>query len=234
MTITDIVNKTYFLTNTTVTSFPAADMLILINNAYERAVSLIMQVDGRWEWDDSNQTDLPIGTATLVDGQQDYSLAVTHLSISRVEILDSSGNYRQITPISESDLRGVALDEFMETDGMPVYYDKRGSSIFLYPAPAAGSVTTAKGLKIFFQRPPALYTSAEVTTGTKVPGFNSLYHDLIPYWVAYDYAMSKGLDAKITPLMNEIARKEDALMSDYQGRSKDENLRIRVVTESSR
>jgi len=234
MTITDIVNKTYFLTNTNSTSFPAADMLIAINNAYERVVSLIMQVDGRWEWDDDNQTNLPIATTTLVAAQQDYTLSVNHLDIKRVEVLDSSGNYVHLTPINESDLRGVALTEFMETDGMPVYYDKVGSSIMLYPAPATGSVTLAAGLKVYFSRPPLLFSAAEVTTGTKVPGFNSLYHSLIPLWVANDYFLSKSMTNKIPAIMNEANRLEDAIQDAYQVRSKDENIRLRVVHESSR
>lgn len=231
MTISDINTKISFLTNTNTTSFPSADRLILVNNAYERVVSLIMQTDGRWEWDDDNQTDLPIATTTLTSGQQDYTLAVTHLEITRVEIKDTNGNWTHLTPISEQDFRGIAQSEFMETDSIPVYYDKQGSSVFLYPAP---NYTQAASLKIHFKRPPALFTSAEVTTGTKVPGFNSLYHDLIPYWVAYDYCISKGINEKLTPLMNEIIRKEEMLTSDYQGRSKDENLNLRVVTNSTR
>ena len=205
-----------------------------MNNAYERVVTLIMESDGRWEWDDDNQTDLPLATTTLVDAQQDYGLAVTHLDIVRVEVKDSSGNYNQLTPISQSDLKGKALDEFMKTDGMPVYYDKLASSVFLYPAPAAASVTTSEVLKIQFKRPPALYTSAEVTTGTKVPGFNSLYHGLIALWASYDYCVARGLQDKKRDLMFEITTLEDSLQSAYQDRSKDENLKLRLVRETTR
>jgi len=233
MTITNIVNKVYFYTTTNSTSFSAADMLLSINNAYERVASLIMQSDGRWEWDDDNYTDLPIATTTLVATQQDYALATTHLNISRVEVLDNDGNYQQAFPISETDLKGTALDEFMETDGFPLYYDLLGSSIFLYPAPAAANVTTAKGLKIFYQRNPDLYTSAQVTTGTKVPGFNSLYHELIPLHVAHDYAIAKGMP-NVNLLAAQIQQREQALQEDYQIRNRDENLRMRVVRTNSR
>jgi len=230
MRIVDIVNKIYFLTNTNATSFPAADMLIGINNAYERVVSLIMQTDGRWEWDDTNQTDLPIGTTTLTTNQQDYSMAVTHLAITRVQIKDTAGNWSQLQPLSQDDLRGLALDEFMKTSGVPVYYDKLGGSVFLYPKP---NYTQAASLKIHYKRPPELYTSAEVATGTKVPGFNSLYHDIIPLWVSYDYGIAKGLP-NVNQIMVEITRKEEALQSDYQMRDKDEVLTLRVRQTSSR
>ena len=230
MTITQIINKAYFITSTNSVSFPAADMLIAINNAYERVVSLIMQTDGRWEWDDDNQTDLPIAVATLTANQQDYSLAVTHLSLTRAEVKDTAGLWRQLFPISQSDFTGIALAEFMKTSGQPIYYDNIGSSVFIYPAP---DYTQASSIKLTFQRPPALYTSAEVTTGTKVPGFNSLYHDLIPLIVAHDYAIAKG-SANINQIAAEIQKREDALMSDYETRSKDEVLKIRTVYRNPR
>lgn len=232
MTITNLVNKIFFLTTTNSSSFPAADMLIEINNAYERVASLIVAADGRWEWDDTNQSDLPIGTTTLVDGQQDYTFATDHQAIDRVEVLDANGNYQLLTPIDQKDV-GVALDEYKETNGLPTEYDKRGSSIFLYPPPASGSVTLAKGLKVYYQRGPDLYTSAQVSTGTKVPGFNSLYHDLIAYWTAYNFSLAKGLP-NANQLMNEIIRKENALEEDYAFRSKDEANRIEPTRHSNK
>ncbi len=205
-------------------------MLIAINNAYERVVSLIMQTDGRWEWDDNNQTDLPIAVATLTTNQQDYSLAVTHLNITRVEVKHTAGLWRQLFPISQSDFTGIALAEFMKTSGQPTYYDKAGSSVFLYPAP---DYTQASSLKLTFQRPRTLYTSAEVTTGTKTPGFNSLYHDLISLIVAHDHAIAKG-SANINQIAAEIQKREDALMSDYETRSRDEVLKLKTVYNNPR
>lgn len=185
-----------------------------------------MQSDGRWEWDDDNQTDLPIATTALTTDQQDYSLAVTHLSVKRIEILNAStgSTWIELTPFDQSELRGQSITEFMESAGIPTYYDKIGNSIFLYPPP---DYTRAAGLKVYFQRPPALYTSAEVTTGTKVPGFNSLYHDLISFHAAHDYALANGLP-NANQLMASIIQKEEALVSDYQMRNKDEQLVMRT------
>jgi len=232
MTITNIIDKVYFYTKTNSTSFPAAQMLLAVNNAYERIVSLVMKADGRWEWDDTNQTDLPVATTTLVNAQQDYTLATAHLSITAVSVKNVNGNYALLQPISQRDIT-IDLDEYMKTDGMPQYYDKIGSSIMLYPAPATASVTTASGLKVSFQRAPVLFTSAEVATGTKVPGFNSLYHDLISLWVSYEYAIANGLQ-NATQLFAEIVRKEDALKDDYSKRSKDEETVLTAVMFDSR
>src|ERR1700709_849488 len=93
MTFDDIKVKTYFLTKTNSSSFPIANMVIEANNAYDRVASLIRRADGRWKWDDESQTDLPIATTALVSGQQDYSLAETHLGITRVEVKDQSGRW---------------------------------------------------------------------------------------------------------------------------------------------
>ena len=230
MTITQIVNLVYFLTNTDANSFTAANMLLAINNAYERVATLILQSDGRWEWDDLNQTDLPIATTTLTASQADYSIATNHMSINRIEVKDTSGNWYQLTPLSQSDLKGIALTDFLETAAQPTYYDLIGNSIFLYPAP---NYTQSASLKVYFQRGPALYTSGEVTTGTKEPGFNSLFHRLIPLWVAYDYAIARGKQ-NAQQLRQEIAVMEAEVANMYQLRLKDEPLKMRTVYRNPR
>jgi len=210
--------------------FAAADMLLAINNAYERVASLIMQADGRWEWDDANNTDFPIATTTITSAQQDYGFAVTHLNISRVEVKDSNGIWSQLTPINQSDFTGQGQAEFLKGGGIPVYYDKLNSSVFLYPIP---DYTQSASLKIFFQRGPAVFTSAEVTTGTKVPGFNSLYHELIQLHAAHDYAIAKGL-SNVNQLSAQIQQREEALQSDYELRNRDEKLQLRTVYNNPR
>ncbi len=216
MIIQDIVNKIYFLTKTNSTSYVAADMLIAINNAYERVASLIIKSDGRWQWDDTNQTDLPNATTALVSGQQDYSLATSHLKITRVELKNSSGVWELLDPIDQDDKGNQALDTV--TTGTPYQYDKLGNSVFLYPIP---NYSQAASLKLYFQRGPDLFTSAQVSTGTKSPGFNSLYHDLIPLWVSYEYAYANG-QTTANNFLAEINRKEDALKKDYSARSRDD------------
>jgi hypothetical protein len=222
-TYANLQSKVYFLTKTNVTSFPNADMAILASNAVERVTSLINQSDGRWEFDDSNQTDLPIATTALVSGQQDYAMAVTHIEIERVELKDEEGNWRKLTPIDQADVYDQSITDFMGTNGTPMYYDKVGSSIFLYPTP---DYSQSASLKVFFTRPPVSVLSSDISSTSTSPGFNALYHDLVAYWVAYDYAMANGLP-NANQIMVEIQRKEDALKENYALRSKDEHLRLR-------
>lgn len=214
-------------------------MLILINNAYDRAVSLIIQADGRWQFDDTNQplTDqgdgtggLPFATTALVANQQDYTFATTHLEITRIEIKDQSGLWRLLVPIDQNDIKAVALPEYLKVAGTPVQYDKMGSSIFLYP-PA--SYAQAASLRAYFVRGPVYFTAGEVTTGTKQPGFNSLYHELIPLGASYDYAVANGLP-NANQLMATLQQKEENLMGEYSKRSKDEQKILKRVRRSSR
>lgn len=231
MTISDIVSSIYIKTKTNSGSYPAADMLIAINNAYERVASLIISCDGRWQWDDSNQTDLPIATTDLVANQEDYSLSTSHLTITGVEIKDTAGNWVELLPIDQNDIKSSpSTTDFMRDAAQPVYYDKLANSVFLYPKP---NYSQSASLKIRFQRGPALFTSAEVTTGTKQPGFSSLYHDLIPLWVAYNYALD-NTQPTANGYLTEVLRKEEALMSDYQMKSKDEIIKLRTVYNNPR
>jgi hypothetical protein len=198
-------------------------MLISVNNALNRVASLILQADGRWQWDDDNQTDLPIATTTITTSQQDYSIAVTHLKIQRVEIKGNGGTYfTKLDPIDSSDGQFIINNVLT---GPPQYYDIVGDSVFLYPIP---NYTQAASLKIYFQRGPAEFTSAEVTTGTKKPGFNSLYHDLVSLWASYDYAFSNGLE-NANAIFTEIQRKEDQIVKDYSRRNKDDPSRITSI-----
>src|SRR3990167_9165914 len=99
MTFQDILNRVYFLTGTSDSSYGFADVTLSVSRALERVVSLINRSDSRWQWDDSNYTDLPSATLTITSGQQQYSLATTHLSIDRIEVKDSSGSWRKLKPI---------------------------------------------------------------------------------------------------------------------------------------
>lgn len=226
MTFSNIISKVYFLTKTNVTSFSTADLTASANTALERVTSLIIKTDGRWQFDDTNQTDLPIATTALVANQQDYALATTHLEITRVEIKDQSGNWYLLKPIDQNDIK-TSLTDFLKTASTPTYYDKLGNSIFLYPTP---NYAQTASLKVYFTRAPSLFT---VSDTTKEPGFQSIYHDLIPLWISYDYALANGLP-NANQLMVEIARKEEELISGYSRRSKDEQKIIRPVFRSSR
>jgi len=198
----------------------------LINEALNRVTSLILRSDGRWQFDDQNNTDLPIGTTNLVttvgSEQQDYGIAITHLKILGVEVKDAAGNWRQLSPIDQADLMDNSVTDFLKTAGLPKYYDKIGNSIFLYPKPLGTAVTATAGLKIRFQRPPSYFV---YTDTTKVPGFNSLYHNLLAAIACRDYAIDKVLPSA-KGFQEQVVIMENDLVEDYALRNKDEHINI--------
>jgi hypothetical protein len=200
----------------------------LMNEALNRVTSLILKSDGRWQFDDSNNTDLPIGTTDLVttagSEQQDYEFSVSHLKVLGVEVLNADGNWVNLSPLDQLDLvnTGNSVTDYLKTPGMPQYYDKIGRSIFLYPKPLAAAVTETGGLKVRFQRPPSYFVYNDTT---KVPGFNSLYHRLVALIASRDYALSKSLkNAK--SLAELTTQAEEALVEDYMLRNGDERINI--------
>ena len=227
MTIADINTLCRFLCDADTNSYTAANLLITINQAYEEVVSKLLLADGRWQFDDNNFTTFPIATTTLANSQPDYTFDNSHLKILRVEIKDVNGNYYKLDPFDIDDLErlggaNIATTEFYETDGRPLYYDKQGSSLVLYPAPDNGvSVTLSAGLKIYFQRTADVFTSAQVTTGTKQPGFASSFHPLLAYKAALPYCIKfkpervSGINAKVVDL-------EAGLEKFYSKRDRDE------------
>jgi len=224
-----LVEDTDRLVNTDSSSYPLADKAAIMNNYLDEVVSLIQNSDGRWEWDDSNQTDLPIGTTTLVDGQPDYNIAGdTFLKIIRVELMNVNGDYELLTPITDSDVN-QSMTEFQKTNGMPKFYDKIGDSILLYPTPSASLVTLSAGLKVYFQRLPSYFSSGDTT---KVPGFNPLFHRILSMGAALDYAISNEMVTKVNILTNKLAQMQSGLIEAYTSRSRDEQVKLRTRKEN--
>ena len=218
MNYTDIKSLVYLLTKTNSTSLPNATLVILANRALDRVVSLINESDSRWEFEDSNQSDLPIATTTITSGQQDYSLATSHLSINRVELKDSGGTWHLLRPIDRTLITNQPLTNYLGS-GLPREYDKIGNSVFLYPTP---NFTQAASLKLYFTRGPVEFSAGDTTA---VPGFNSLFHKLIPLWASYDFAIANGLK-NANQIFAEIQRLEEELKRFYGSRSRDSKPRL--------
>jgi len=195
-----------------------------LNEGLNRVASLIMSSDGRWQFDDNNQTDYPIGTTNLVNAQKDYQFSVNYLKITRVEVQDAAGSWHLLTPMDQADIYDQSLTDFLKTSGLPKYYDKMANSIFLYPSPATASVTTTNGLKVWFQRPPSYFITSDTT---KVPGFNSMFHRLVALIASRDYAITKQL-SNAKSLAELVTQQEDSLAETYTLRNKDEHIKLSV------
>ena len=205
MNIGDIEILTRLLTDADSTQLSAAQLLILENKYYEEVVGKIISetAGGQTQFGDTNYAGFPTFTADLVNSQADYDLSTfatatgsTPLTIMGVEVLDNSGDFKVVrrTTLQKIRDRGEAQSEFFETDGIPELFEIRDGSIVFYPAPDNGiSVTLTAGMKVFYLRTADIFTSAQVSTGTKVPGFPSPWHFLLSYGPAHDYGLARGL-----------------------------------------
>ncbi|HEC65755.1 MAG TPA: hypothetical protein ENI23_10695 [bacterium] len=228
MTIADVEAEARALCDADTTSYSAPDMLRRVNNAYEQVVGWLINADGKWQFDDTNYGDFPIGTFTLVSGQGKYSFNDKFLQIIDVQIKNVNGKYRIIHPIDQKDLQSLnpftfPLRERFAIDGYPIFYDKISSdTIELLPAPDNGiTVTLDAGLRIYFKRTADLFTSAQVTTGTKVPGFDSTFHVILSYMAAVPFCMSYKKD-RVALYQSEVIRLKGEILEQFTKRSKDE------------
>lgn len=229
MTIADINAETRSLVDADTTSYIAADILRRVNTAYETIVGKIIRNDGTWNFDDSNFTTSPTGTGTLVSGQHKYTFSDKFLQVEEVDVLDLNGIFRRLKPFDASEV-GQSFEEYFGittsggTDtaksGFPSYYDKQGNVIKFDVAPTAANATLTSGLRVRFKRTADLFTSAQVTTGTKEPGFDSQFHILICYMAALPYALSYKKD-RVALFEKKIMDLEKDLLKHYGSKEKD-------------
>lgn len=238
MTYDQIRSLIYLQTKTNSSNLPNANLNLLTQPAEDRVASIIMRADSRWQWDDSNQTDLPIATTNIVSGQQDYTLSLDHLTIDRVRVKDNTGKFRLITSVDIHDLNYTSSIDYFNSAGIPTIYDKSGVSLFLGPIP---NYSVSGGLEIRFTRGPLKYdytantNQGQFTNGTgsgattDKPGFDSLYHSLVADWASFNYLNANGMQTA-SNVFAEIQRKENEIDIFYGLRSRDERPRFTIGT----
>lgn len=188
-----------------------------LNRIFTRGKNL----DVKFQLDDTNHTALPEGTENLVANQSDYSFLTDQqgnriTNLTRIDILDASGLYRQLKPIDQAELNGVALEEWNKTAGLPLYYDKIADNVIrLYPKPA---VNVSAGIKYFFQRSPSYFTASDTT---KAPGVADDLHRGFVIASAYDAALTLGLP-NLQALSVEIQKEEQKIDDYFASRLTDE------------
>jgi len=218
---TGIVEQTRDIMRVDSTQWATSKIVNSCNNYLDLVAGYAIGADRRFQWDDTNHTKLPIGTTNLVANQKDYSFLTDEqgnaiINLTRIDILDSNGLYRQLIPMDQAQITGIALDEFQKTAGQPLYYDKIADNIVrLYPKPVA-SVTN--GLKFYFQRTPSYFVATDTT---KQPGVSPLLHRGFVINSAYDGAMTLGL-SNLQPLSVEKQLETQKMIEYFTNRETDE------------
>lgn len=227
-----IVQQVRSMMRVDATQWPTYKIVNSVNNWLDMVTGYAIGADRRFQWDDSNHTKLPIGTTNLVANQAEYSFLTDEqgnsiLTLTRIDLLDSAGNYHKLQSIDESQIH-IALDAYESTAGTPIYYDKIADNIIkLYPKPAA-NVTA--GLKFYFQRSGSYF---EATDTTKEPGVAPMLHRGFVIAAAYDGALTLGLQ-NLQPLSVEVQKEEKRMQDYFAIRNQDEVRRIAPASHSNK
>jgi hypothetical protein len=225
MTFDQIKDDIDFLCESNSVSYTDENKIRNINIHYQEVASKIWEAAGDWEYDDSNRTDIPWATTTLVAGQSDYELPSTCQRLQRVEVKDGSGNYVLLAQKSLHDI-DIATTEYHESDGTPIYYDVVGRSIILYPAPATGHVTLSAGLKAYFDRDVEEFTT--LTAGSTTPGFATAFHRILSLGASIDYVRDEN-DRRL--LVGQKAALENGLKRFYGKRNVEGKTTIKPASK---
>ena len=206
-----------------------------LNIGMDDALSIIFDVGGTWNYDDSNHTDYPIITTNLVSGQRDYSFTTDEqgnliLDIYKVMVAGPDGVYREIFPVDQQTLNNNNLntDTFINgqnSSGTPTRYDKTANGIFLDLIP---NYNSTGGLKIFINRESSYFATSDTT---KKPGFDGRCHEHPAIFASYRYAKINQLSTKID-LENDLAKSEAKIRRIYGKRERDIVRRIVPNLES--
>lgn len=199
-----------------------------LNSALDRFIGLALEFGGDWQFDDSNYTDLPIGTTNLVSGQYDYSFASELLTVNKVLCKDNNGNWVELQLIDQEEraARNLLLQPTGNV-GAPIRYDVFASSVLLDPVP---NYNSTGGLKIWFQRNASKFVSTDTT---KVPGVPNLFHPYLARYAALPFCIEKRLAQK-NDVAAQILVDEKAIEEFMSDRNKSKPTMIIPVTRSSR
>lgn len=196
---------------------------------------------GNWRpADDTNQTDYPIIYGDIVSGQQDYSFNTDEqgnqiLDIYKVRILNPNG-------IDWTTLRQINQDEITDdqlstvNSNTPQEYYLTANGIFLVQKP---NYSSTDGLEFWNNRTSVHFTSADATTGTRVPGIPWIHHEYLDLRPSYFYCLNKGLpqasDLRVQLYgIDGRGGMEQAIKEYYSNRNRAIKRRMTVIQQNNK
>ena len=197
------------------TSYTAYKYARDANNALADYFMRAIRASGKWQVDDTNQTDYPEIKLNLVSGQYDYPFTSDAsatpnqiLEIERVECATESTatarGFQKLEPYDEmkDDMPSIVANRSI--NATPYRYSKRANGIFLDPTP---NFSATNGLRIFFSRTPSYFAGTDTT---KVAGIPQAHQEYLVYRPAFLYCitnlpqLANGYLAMVNKLEKEI------------------------------
>jgi len=213
------------------TQWPTYKVVNSCNNWLDKVTGYAIGADRRFQWDDTNHTEIPEGKRDLTVNVIDYSFlndeqGNTILTLTRVEMLES-GYYRMLLPVDKND-EDYDQDSFGQTTGVPRFYDKIADNIIRLDAIPTATVTN--GLRFTFQRTPSYFTATDTT---KQPGVAPILHRGFVIASAYDMALTLGLQS-VQLLAMELQKETDFMLQYFSIRGMDNDMRLQPSSISFR
>lgn len=199
------------MVDATTDTWPFVKFVRSANFALDSIVRKILTVNGRWQWADSNDTNLSEYATDLVATQTNYTLADDTLVLSRVRVKDKQGKWKTLKPMDKRD----ASDYFLDQTGEPTHYDKVGRSIMPLPVP---DYSVTGGIEVTVQNGSNYFT---VDDTIKEPGVESVFHRYISLYCALDYARKYAKD-RVVDIKGDIKALDEEIKELYIVRDQDE------------
>lgn len=225
MNIKQLDERVTFLTGLGTDIYLPADRLSSINKYYDQLHSIILESQDEWDFDDSNSVDLPIAKTTLTTTGI-YSLPSTIYKLNKLEVNYGSGLIK-VNPLDLNET-GLSEDEVLARATVDdPRYRIFGQTIKLYPKPTS---EVAEGLQIYYDREVAEFTSADVTTGTKKPGLDRLWHDYLSIGASVDAGIKFSL-SNLSSLETKLQDMENRIRKYYGDKNIDRKYQVTNLIE---
>jgi len=162
-----------------------------VNEANKKIWTWIFQSYGAWQYDDSNNSDLPVATSALEANQQKYTIPPGSYTVRALEWKNSGGVWGKLYPIPiERINQWVSENEWQSTPAEPRFYSTLNGIVKLYPA---SDTARSDALRIQFDRGSVSFISTDTT---KTPGFIGEFHEAVAVGASYFIARNKKLPNK--------------------------------------
>lgn len=211
------------------------EFTVSANSALDKFMQIALTASGTWQFDDSNQTDYPIITTALVQGQRDYSFVTDgtgNLILDIYEVyarISATGVYQKLYAAdAQSEDYTTNFTSGLNVQGVPYRYDKTANAIFLDLIP---SYSSSDGLKVYINREASYFQYTDTTRKAGVPG---ILHDYFAIKPAYETARRNNI-ASFNRLEEEVIKYEGdeekgivgSIASYFGRRAKDEPTVLR-------
>lgn len=200
-----------------------AQFTALLNRYLHKATSVILNSQDEWDFDDINNTDLPVGTTPFVAGQRSYTLpaSLKILRIERVDFTYDGVNYYRALPIDSKEIQ-AGLGNDTVTDGYfaknDPRYDMLGNTLRVYPLASSAEVASGALIRIEFSREATEFTASDTT---KEPGLDEPFHPYLSIGASFEWAVANDLATKIKTLSAMLVDYEERMKVHYSTKQKD-------------